>query len=594
MVLVSGLVNPSTYPNAPFHLLFRHSSYWSFASLRWRALSSQPSTFCLHGAQPTTQFGCGASTNQVSFRVLNLWQLNLLFFQDLAENEIRFRTTPKRPEENSESEFIELKLKNSNSIVNFMLTMITMVYCEQYPKVPPNGWSEDSWRKDTTERLHWDSQWHLEGWQLNLLFSQDLAENEIRFRTTRKRPEENSESEFIELKLKNSNSIVNFMLTMITMVYCEQYPKVPPNGWSEDSWRKDTTERLHRDSLWHLEGWQLNLLFFQDLAENEIRFRTTRKRPEENSESEFIELKLKNSNSIVNFMLTMITMVYCEQYPKVPPNGWSEDSWRKDTTERLHWDSQWHLEGWQLNLLFSQDLAENEIRFRTTPKRPEENSESEFIELKLKNSNSIVNFMLTMITMVYCEQYPKVPPNGWSEDSWRKDTTERLHWDSQWHLEGWQLNLLFSQDLAENEIRFRTTRKRPEENSESEFIELKLRNSNSIVNFMLTMITMVYCEQYPKVPPNGWSEDSWRKDTTKRLHRDSLWHLEGWQLNLLFFQDLAENEIRFRTTRKRPEENSESEFIELKLKNSNSIVNFMLTMITMVYCEQYPKVPPNE
>ena len=114
--------------------------------------------------------------------------------------------------------------------------------------------------------------WHLEGWQLNLLFSQDLAENEIRFRTTRKRPEENSESEFVELKLKNSNSIVNFMLTMITMFYCEQYPKVPPNGWSEDSWRKDTTERLHRDSLWHLEGWQLNLLFSQDLAENEIRF----------------------------------------------------------------------------------------------------------------------------------------------------------------------------------------------------------------------------------------------------------------------------------------------------------------------------------
>ena len=114
------------------------------------------------------------------------------------------------------------------------------------------------------------------------MFFQDLAENEIRFRTTRKRPEENSESEFIELKLKNSNSIVNFMLTMITMFYCEQYPKVPPNGWSEDSWRKDTTERLHRDSLWHLEGWQLNLMFFQDLAENEIRFRTTRKRPEEN------------------------------------------------------------------------------------------------------------------------------------------------------------------------------------------------------------------------------------------------------------------------------------------------------------------------
>ena len=95
----------------------------------------------------------------------------------------------------------------------------------------------------------------LNGWQLNLLFFQDLAENEIRFRTTRKRPEENSESEFIELKLKNSNSIVNFMPTMITMFYCEQYPKVPPNGWSEDSWRKDTTERLHRDSLWHLEGW---------------------------------------------------------------------------------------------------------------------------------------------------------------------------------------------------------------------------------------------------------------------------------------------------------------------------------------------------
>ena len=279
--------------------------------------------------------------------------------------------------------------------------------------------------------------WHLEGWQLNLLFSQDLAQNEIRFRTTRKRPEENSESEFIELKLKNSNSIVNFMLTLITMFYCEQYPKVPPNGWSEDSWRKDTTERLHRDSLWHLEGWQLNLLFSQDLAENEMRFRTTRKRPEENSESEFIELKLKNSNSIVNFMPTMITMFYCEQYPKVPPNGWSEDSWRKDTTERLHRDSLWHLEGWQLNLLFFQDLAENEIRFRTTRKRPEENSESEFIELKLKNSNSIVNFMPTMITMFYCEQYPKVPPNGWSEDSWRKDTTERLHRDSLWHLEGW-------------------------------------------------------------------------------------------------------------------------------------------------------------
>ena len=291
--------------------------------------------------------------------------------------------------------------------------------------MPPNGWSEDSWRKDTTERLHRDSLWHLEGWQLNLLFSQDLAENEIRFRTERKRPEENSELEFIELKLKNSNSIVNFMLTMITMFYCEQYPKVPPNGWSEDSWRKDTTERLHRDSLWHLEGWQLNLMFFQDLAENEIRFRTTRKRPEENSESEFIELKLKNSNSIVNFMPTMITMFYCEQYPKVPPNGWSEDSWRKDTTERLHRDSLWHLEGWQLNLMFFQDLAENEIRFRTTRKRPEENSESEFIELKLKNSNSIVNFMLTMITMFYCEQYPKVPPNGWSEDSWRKDTVFR-------------------------------------------------------------------------------------------------------------------------------------------------------------------------
>ena len=360
------------------------------------------------------------------------------------------------------------------------------------------------------------------------MFSQDLAENEIRLRTERKRPEENSESEFIELKLKNSNSIVNFMLTMITMFCCEQYPKVPPNGWSEDSWRKDTTERLHRDSLWHLEGWQLNLMFFQDLAENEIRFRTTRKRPEENSESEFIELKLKNSNSIVNFMLTMITMFYCEQYPKVPPNGWSEDSWRKDTTERLHRDSLWHLEGWQLNLMFFQDLAENEIRFRTTRKRPEENSESEFIELKLKNSNSIVNFMLTMITMFYCEQYPKVPPNEWSEDSWRKDTTERLHRDSLWHLEGWQLNLMFFQDLAENEIRFRTTRKRPEENSESEFIELKLKNSNSIVNFMLTMITMFCCEQYPKVPPNGWSEDSWRKDTTERLHRDSLWRLEGW------------------------------------------------------------------
>ena len=42
-----------------------------------------------------------------------------MFFQDLAENEIRFRSTGKRPEENSESEFIELKLKNSNSIVNF-------------------------------------------------------------------------------------------------------------------------------------------------------------------------------------------------------------------------------------------------------------------------------------------------------------------------------------------------------------------------------------------------------------------------------------------------------------------------------------------
>ena len=54
---------------------------------------------------------------------------------------------------------------------------------------------------------------------------------------------------------------------------------------------------LRRDSMWHLEGWQLNLLFSQDLAENEIRFRTTRKRPEENSESEFVELKLKNSNS---------------------------------------------------------------------------------------------------------------------------------------------------------------------------------------------------------------------------------------------------------------------------------------------------------
>ena len=41
-------------------------------------------------------------------------------------------------------------------------------------------------------------------------------------------------------------------------------------GGPEDSWRKDTTERLHRDSLWHLEGWQLNLMFFQDLAEKEI------------------------------------------------------------------------------------------------------------------------------------------------------------------------------------------------------------------------------------------------------------------------------------------------------------------------------------
>ena len=50
--------NPRTYPNAPFHVLFRHSSYWSFASLRWQALSSQPSTFCLHGAQPTSQLGC--------------------------------------------------------------------------------------------------------------------------------------------------------------------------------------------------------------------------------------------------------------------------------------------------------------------------------------------------------------------------------------------------------------------------------------------------------------------------------------------------------------------------------------------------------
>ena len=30
----------------------------SFASLRWQALSSQPSTFCLHGAQPTSQLGC--------------------------------------------------------------------------------------------------------------------------------------------------------------------------------------------------------------------------------------------------------------------------------------------------------------------------------------------------------------------------------------------------------------------------------------------------------------------------------------------------------------------------------------------------------
>ena len=495
--------------------------------------------------------------------------------------------------------------------------MITMFYCEQYPKVPPNGWSEDSWRKDTTERLHRDSLWHLEGWQLNLMFFQDLAENEIRFRTTRKRPEENSESEFIELKLKNSNSIVNFMLTMITMFYCEQYPKVPPNGWSEDSWRKDTTERLHRDSgnwttcslkilrrtklgsepnekdqreqrrtqnrsslssssrtqtrLWiscsqwsqcstvsnilkcHqmgglktagartqqngcigtvcgiLKGGNWTSCSFKILRRKKLkRKRSTGKRPEENSESEFIDLKLKNSNSIANFMLTMITMFYCEQYPKVPPNGWSEDSWRKDTTERLHRDSLWHLEGWQLNLMFFQDLAENEIRFRTTRKRPEENSESEFIELKLKNSNSIVNFMLTMITMFYCEQYPKVPPNGWSEDSWRKDTTERLHRDSLWHLEGWQLNLMFFQDLAENEIRFRTTRKRPEENSESEFIELKLKNSNSIVNFMPTMITMFYCEQYPKVPPNGWSEDSWRKDTTERLHRDSLWRLEGW------------------------------------------------------------------
>ena len=207
----------------------------------------------------------------------------------------------------------------------------------------------------------------LNGWQLNLLFSQDLAENEIRFRTTRKRPEENSESEFVELKLKNSNSIVNFMLTMITMFYCEQYPKVPPNGWSEDSWRKDTTERLHRDSLWHLEGWQLNLRFFQDLAENEIRFRTTRKRPEENSESEFIELKLKNSNSIVNFMPTMITMFYCKQYPKVPPNGWSEDSWRKDTTERLHRDSLWHLEGWTTEVKDMSCSEKMVLDFQNTP-----------------------------------------------------------------------------------------------------------------------------------------------------------------------------------------------------------------------------------
>ena len=188
-----------------------------------------------------------------------------------------------------------------------------------------------------------------------------------RKRSTGKRPEENSESEFIELKLKNSNSIVNFMLTMITMFYCEQYPKVPPNGWSEDSWRKDTTERLHRDSLWHLEGWQLNLMFFQDLAENEIRFRTTRKRPEENSESEFIELKLKNSNSIVNFMPTMITMFYCEQYPKVPPNGWSEDSWRKDTTERLHRDSLWHLEGWTTEVKDMSCSEKMVLDFQNTP-----------------------------------------------------------------------------------------------------------------------------------------------------------------------------------------------------------------------------------
>ena len=61
VVRVLGLVNASTYPNAPFHVLFRHSSYWSFASLRWQALSSQPSPFCLHGAQPTSKLGCGAA-----------------------------------------------------------------------------------------------------------------------------------------------------------------------------------------------------------------------------------------------------------------------------------------------------------------------------------------------------------------------------------------------------------------------------------------------------------------------------------------------------------------------------------------------------
>ena len=60
----------------------------------------------------------------------------------------------------------------------------------------------------------------------------------------------------------------------------------------------------------------------------------------------------------------------------------------------------------------------------------------------------------------------------------------------------------------------------------------------------------------------------------------------------MFFQDLAENKIRFRTTRKRPEENSESEFIEFKLKNSNSIVNFMPTIPEDPCMEYLPTLTP--